>query len=349
MLLIALASILYGSAMAFTTTRHAPDPRLLVGRPARLHHARDLLADRPRARRARCCSRSTTASSSRPRSSSSRCSRARAGGSEDLRDMGGLAFRAPVLAALFLIVALANLAMPGLVELRRRVPDPARRLPGEDRHRDRRVHRRRDGQRLHAAAVHPRDAQPRRADGRVARDDARATALVLVPLVLVHPRAGALPAARAEALASARGQGAASSPRAGGAPARRQRRRRPPMIACSPRAARRRTSTGPALSPLIALLGGATVVLLVGLFRARAVREHARAGAGASSRSRAAIGLGDLAVGRREGPVSRRAARSTTLTLAADADLLRRGIARPCCCRGARWRRARPPTASTTR
>jgi NADH-quinone oxidoreductase subunit M len=38
---------------------------------------------------------------------------ARAGGSEDLREMGGVAFRAPVLAALFLIVVLANLAMPG--------------------------------------------------------------------------------------------------------------------------------------------------------------------------------------------------------------------------------------------
>jgi len=34
-------------------------------------------------------------------------------GSEQLRDMGGLAFRAPVLATLFLIVALATLAMPG--------------------------------------------------------------------------------------------------------------------------------------------------------------------------------------------------------------------------------------------
>jgi NADH-quinone oxidoreductase subunit M len=34
-------------------------------------------------------------------------------GSEDLRDMGGVAFRAPVLAGLFLIVALATLAMPG--------------------------------------------------------------------------------------------------------------------------------------------------------------------------------------------------------------------------------------------
>jgi NADH-quinone oxidoreductase subunit M len=38
---------------------------------------------------------------------------ARAGGSEDIRDMGGIAFRAPVLAALFIIVALATLAMPG--------------------------------------------------------------------------------------------------------------------------------------------------------------------------------------------------------------------------------------------
>jgi NADH-quinone oxidoreductase subunit M len=34
-------------------------------------------------------------------------------GSEDLREMGGMAMRAPVLAALFLIVALATLAMPG--------------------------------------------------------------------------------------------------------------------------------------------------------------------------------------------------------------------------------------------
>ncbi|HWF50154.1 MAG TPA: NADH-quinone oxidoreductase subunit M [Solirubrobacteraceae bacterium] len=37
----------------------------------------------------------------------------RCGGSEDIREMGGLAFRAPVLAALFLIVVFANLAIPG--------------------------------------------------------------------------------------------------------------------------------------------------------------------------------------------------------------------------------------------
>jgi NADH-quinone oxidoreductase subunit M len=37
----------------------------------------------------------------------------RAGGSVDIRDYGGIAFRAPVMAALFLVVALATLAMPG--------------------------------------------------------------------------------------------------------------------------------------------------------------------------------------------------------------------------------------------
>jgi NADH-quinone oxidoreductase subunit M len=37
----------------------------------------------------------------------------RSAGSEDIRDYGGIAFRAPVLAVLFLIVALATLAMPG--------------------------------------------------------------------------------------------------------------------------------------------------------------------------------------------------------------------------------------------
>lgn len=38
---------------------------------------------------------------------------ARAGGSERMEDMGGIAFRAPVLATLFLVVTFANLAMPG--------------------------------------------------------------------------------------------------------------------------------------------------------------------------------------------------------------------------------------------
>jgi NADH-quinone oxidoreductase subunit M len=38
---------------------------------------------------------------------------ARAGGSESLSELGGMAFRAPILATLFLIVTFATLAMPG--------------------------------------------------------------------------------------------------------------------------------------------------------------------------------------------------------------------------------------------
>ncbi len=37
----------------------------------------------------------------------------RAGGSDDIRDMGGIASRAPVLAGLLLVATLATLAMPG--------------------------------------------------------------------------------------------------------------------------------------------------------------------------------------------------------------------------------------------
>ncbi|MGZ4269407.1 MAG: complex I subunit 4 family protein [Solirubrobacteraceae bacterium] len=112
MLLIALASVLYGSAMAFTTT----DTRLILGYSSvaqlgfitlgiyslsdqgapggLLQSVKHGIVVAPAFFIVYLLAR-------------------RAGGSEDLRDMGGLAFRAPVLAALFLIVALANLAMPG--------------------------------------------------------------------------------------------------------------------------------------------------------------------------------------------------------------------------------------------
>ncbi len=112
LLLIALASILYGSAMAFTTT----DARLVVAfssvaqmgfitlgifalnedgvQGALLQMVNHGLVTVPLFFIVGLCA-------------------ARAGGSEDLRDMGGIAFRAPVLATLFLIVGLATLAMPG--------------------------------------------------------------------------------------------------------------------------------------------------------------------------------------------------------------------------------------------
>ena len=87
---------------------------------------------------------------------------ARCGGSEDLREMGGVAFRAPVLATMFLIIALRDPGDARLIQLHRRVHDPARDLQLEDRDRRDRIHRRRRRGRLRAAPVHHRDAQPRR-------------------------------------------------------------------------------------------------------------------------------------------------------------------------------------------
>ena len=123
----------------------------------------------------------------------------RAAGSEDIRDMGGIAFRAPVLAALFLIVALAHAGDARLGELRRRVPDPARRL------------RREDGRsrsspsigvvlasvyalRLFIRSMHNRVGAERDVASRCRSRDG----LVLVPLVLGDPRASrSYPQARA--------------------------------------------------------------------------------------------------------------------------------------------------------
>ena len=159
MLLIALASILYGSAMAFTTT----NTRLILGYSsiAQLGFiVLGIFALRAGGRAGRGLQAVNHGLVVAPAFFIvALLARARRG-SEDLRDMGGLAFRAPVLAG---AVPDRRAGQPGdarLVELRRRVPDPARRLQREDRHRDRRLHRRRAGQRLHAAPVHPRDAQP---------------------------------------------------------------------------------------------------------------------------------------------------------------------------------------------
>ena len=114
LLILALLSILYGSVQAFTQT----NARLILGYSSVAQLGFITLGifaidRRPRAPRARCCRRSTTGSSSRRCSSIIVLLAERAGGSEDIRDMGGIAFRAPVLAGLFLVVALATLAMPG--------------------------------------------------------------------------------------------------------------------------------------------------------------------------------------------------------------------------------------------
>ena len=89
--------------------------RLLVGRAARLHHARHL---RLRPRGPGRAGRGPADGQPRARGRAAvlhhrAARRARGRARRTSRDMGGLAFRAPVLAALFLIAALATLAMPG--------------------------------------------------------------------------------------------------------------------------------------------------------------------------------------------------------------------------------------------
>jgi NADH-quinone oxidoreductase subunit M len=112
LLLIALASILYGSAMAFTTTY----ARLIAGYSsvAQLGFITlGIFALHPQGGQGAVLQMVNHGLVVAPLFFIIAILAARAGGSEDIRDMGGIAFRAPVLAALFLIVALATLAMPG--------------------------------------------------------------------------------------------------------------------------------------------------------------------------------------------------------------------------------------------
>jgi NADH-quinone oxidoreductase subunit M len=112
MLLIGLASILYGSAMAFTTTR----ARLILGYSsiAQLGFITlGIFALRPEGAQGALLQAVNHGLVVAPAFFLVALCAVRAGGSEDIRDMGGIAFRAPVMATLFLIVAFATLAMPG--------------------------------------------------------------------------------------------------------------------------------------------------------------------------------------------------------------------------------------------
>jgi NADH-quinone oxidoreductase subunit M len=111
-LLIALASILYGSVLAFTT----PDARLILGYSsvAQLGFITlGIFSLEDAGAQGALLQAVNHGLVVAPAFFIVALLAARAAGSEDLRDMGGMAFRAPVLATLFLIVALANLAMPG--------------------------------------------------------------------------------------------------------------------------------------------------------------------------------------------------------------------------------------------
>ena len=175
LLVIALASILYGSVMAFTQT----SATLVVGYSSiaqlgfitlgifslrrRGRPGRGAPDGQPRARRRAAVLHHRAARRARGRhrrpaqDGRARVPRAGAGGAVPDRRAG-------------------DARDAGLRELRRRVPDPDRRLQGEDRVRDRRGRRRRAGRRLHDPAVPALDAQPARAGRRVARDERRATA-----------------------------------------------------------------------------------------------------------------------------------------------------------------------------
>ncbi len=110
-LLIALASILYGSAMAFTTT----NTRLVLGYSsvAQLGFiVLGIFSLRPEGAQGALLQAVNHGLVVVPAFFIVGLLAARAG-SDDLRDMGAGALRAPVLAALFLVVALATLAMPG--------------------------------------------------------------------------------------------------------------------------------------------------------------------------------------------------------------------------------------------
>jgi NADH-quinone oxidoreductase subunit M len=112
MLAIAVVSILYGSVMAITQT----DARLIVGFSSMAQLGFIVLGIfslRPEGAQGALLQMVNHGLVVVPLFLIVGLLAARAGGSEDVRDMGGIAFRAPVLAALFLIVAFATLAMPG--------------------------------------------------------------------------------------------------------------------------------------------------------------------------------------------------------------------------------------------
>jgi NADH-quinone oxidoreductase subunit M len=112
MLLIALASILYGSLVAFTQT----DARLIVGYSsiAQLGFITlGIFALNSQGAQGALLQMVNHGLVVAPLLFIVALLAQRSGGSEDIRDMGGIAFRAPVLASLFLLVSLATLAMPG--------------------------------------------------------------------------------------------------------------------------------------------------------------------------------------------------------------------------------------------
>ena len=139
MLLIALASILYGSAVAFTQT----DARLIAGYSsvAQLGFITlGIFALNPQGAQGALLQMVNHGLVVAPLLFIVALLAQRAGGSEDIREMGGIAFRAPVLASLLPDRRARHARDARLVELRRRVPDPAGRVQSQARDRGHRLH-----------------------------------------------------------------------------------------------------------------------------------------------------------------------------------------------------------------
>ncbi len=112
MLLIALVSILWATALAFTTA----DSRLVIAYSSVAQLAfitLGIFSLRPEGAQGALLQMVNHGIVTAGAFFVVAALAARCGGSEKLADMGGIAFRAPVLASLFLIVAFATLAMPG--------------------------------------------------------------------------------------------------------------------------------------------------------------------------------------------------------------------------------------------
>jgi NADH-quinone oxidoreductase subunit M len=112
MLLIALASIIYGSLQAFSQT----DARLIAGYSsvAQLGFITlGIFALNPQGAQGALLQMVNHGLVVAPLLFIVAILSRRAGGSEDIREMGGIAMKAPVLASIFLIVSLATLAIPG--------------------------------------------------------------------------------------------------------------------------------------------------------------------------------------------------------------------------------------------
>jgi NADH-quinone oxidoreductase subunit M len=112
LMLLSLASILYGSAMAFSTSQ----ARLILGYSsvAQLGFITlGIFALNQQGADGALLQAVNHGLVAAPLILIVALLAARSGGSEDLRDMGGIAFRAPILAAVFLVMTLALLAMPG--------------------------------------------------------------------------------------------------------------------------------------------------------------------------------------------------------------------------------------------